>query len=75
MVSSPAGTRTQSVGSLVPPETRELRRLVERRSKVESAIEREVDRLSALGLSWTAIGATLGVTRQGARQRYGPPSG
>lgn len=74
-VSSPAVPGARSVGPLVPPETHELRRLVERRSKVESAIEREVARLSAMGLSWTAIGAALGVTRQGARQRYGLRSG
>lgn len=38
---------------------------------VESDIEREVARERADGANWSEIGGALGVSRQGARQRFG----
>ena len=35
-----------------------------------AAVDAEVKRLRGLGLDWADIGAALGVSRQGARQRY-----
>lgn len=54
-----------------PLDTRELGRLVQERLKLEEAIQQEVARLSSTGTNWAVIGTALGVTRQGARQRYG----
>jgi len=48
----------------------ELVLLVRRRQRLEADIAAEVVRLRAAGVSWTVIGAALGVSRQGARQRY-----
>src|SRR4051812_38041963 len=45
-----------------------LRRLVDRRGRLEQAIACEVDRLAAAGVSWPQIAAALGVSRQAARQ-------
>ena len=48
----------------------ELVLLVRRRQRLDPDIAAEVARLRTAGVSWTAIGAALGVSRQGARQRY-----
>jgi hypothetical protein len=45
---------------------------VRRRLKaVEFAIAQEVARERATGASWVEVGAALGITRQGARQKFG----
>ncbi len=49
----------------------ELVLLVRRRQRLDADIAAEVRRLRAAGASWTVIGAALGISRQGARQRYG----
>lgn len=49
-----------------------LNQLRAARSDIESAISREIDTLVALGTDWGSIGRALGVSRQAARQRYGP---
>jgi hypothetical protein len=48
----------------------ELEMLIRTRTAVEQCIEDIVDELVVAGVSWARIGAALGVTRQGARQRY-----
>ena len=50
--------------------TRELELLVERQREAEAAVEGEVDRLVQLGVGWPLIADALGVSRQGARQRW-----
>lgn len=45
--------------------------LVRRRERLDEEIAKEVHRLRAAGVSWTVIGGALGVSRQGARQRFG----
>jgi hypothetical protein len=47
-----------------------LRRLLERQGELQGEIEDEVRRLLAQGESWTVVGRALGLSRQGARQRY-----
>lgn len=47
-----------------------LRLLLTRQRAAERDIEEEVSRLIKGGHSWTIVGAALGLTRQGARQRY-----
>lgn len=42
------------------------------RAEVDAAMVREVQMLLALGTDWGSIGRALGVSRQAARQRYGP---
>ena len=49
----------------------ELVLLVRRRQRLDADIAAEVARLRTAGVSWKIIGAALGVSRQGARQRYG----
>lgn len=49
----------------------ELVRLVRQRARLDEAIRAEVLRLRRAGASWTIVGAALGVSRQGARQRFG----
>ena len=44
--------------------------LHEQKMGLEGEIERQVKELIAQGASWAAIGRALGITRQGARQRY-----
>ncbi len=46
-----------------------IRRLREHAEAVESEL---VVAARAEGLSWTAIGAVYGMTKQGAQQRFGP---
>jgi hypothetical protein len=50
--------------------TARLRQLVERRMRIETEIDAEVDHLEGRGFSWPTIARALGVTRQAARQRY-----
>lgn len=49
---------------------RELRAAAAGRRAAEERLEAAVVAAKSSGLSWGAIGAQLGVTRQGARQRY-----
>ena len=44
--------------------------LVARRAAAQEALEHEIRALLGEGCSWTAIGRVLGLSRQGARQRY-----
>ena len=50
--------------------TRQLDMLVGEQRDAEAAVDREVDRLAQLGVSWPLIAETLGVSRQAARQRW-----
>lgn len=45
--------------------------LHDERQELDAQITLFVARLAAAGVSWGAIGRALGVSRQGARQRYG----
>ena len=57
----------------MPPESiavDRLRRLVERQSELRGEVEDEVRSLLKHGHSWSLIGHALGLSRQGARQRY-----
>ena len=47
-----------------------LRRLVERQGELHGEIEDEVRRLLEQGQSWTVVADAIGISRQGARQRY-----
>jgi hypothetical protein len=47
-----------------------LKRLVERQGELHGEIVNEVRRLLDQGHSWTVIGEAIGLSRQGARQRY-----
>jgi hypothetical protein len=47
-----------------------LRSLAAERQEINRALENEVVALLNGGQSWTSIGRALGLTRQGARQRY-----
>jgi hypothetical protein len=62
-----------------PFESESLRELVRRRDEARSSVRSldveiavEVERARAAGALWTDIAACLAITRQGARQRYGP---
>jgi hypothetical protein len=44
--------------------------LVARQVAAQQAVEDEIVRLLAAGHSWTDIAAGIGLSRQGARQRY-----
>jgi hypothetical protein len=48
-----------------------LRMLVEEQIAAQQAVEDEIRVLLDGGNSWTVIGRALGISRQGARQRYG----
>jgi hypothetical protein len=48
----------------------QLKRVRAARDKAESELDALVDRAVDLGIGWPQIAAGLGVTRQGARQRY-----
>lgn len=50
--------------------TRQLDALVSDQRDAEAAVDREVDRLAQLGVSWPLIAEALGVSRQAARQRW-----
>ena len=47
-----------------------LRTLAARQVEAQRAVEEEIRDLLARGHSWTEIGRALGLSRQGARQRY-----
>lgn len=49
-----------------------LEALVSEREAAAVAVDAEVRRLRRLGVSWPQIAVALGVSRQAARQRYGP---
>lgn len=49
-----------------------LRQLVVGRDAAALAVDVEVRRLRRFGANWPDIGQVLGVSRQAARQRYGP---
>lgn len=51
----------------------ELQRLAFDRQRVEDAIGELVDQLRTLGVSWSAIGWSVGTTGEAARQRWGAP--
>lgn len=46
--------------------------LVAARNAATAAVDAEVRRLRRLGASWPQLAAALGVSRQAARERYGP---
>jgi hypothetical protein len=48
----------------------DLRLLAGRQQEVERDIELAVRALIDAGQSWTVVGQALGLSRQGARQRY-----
>lgn len=48
----------------------ELAALAAQLHEVERAVDDEVARLVALGVSWPVIATALGVSRQAARQRW-----
>ena len=50
--------------------TGRLKDLVERRRQLQGEIDLEVRSLLEHGHSWTVVGRAIGLTRQGARQRY-----
>jgi L-amino acid N-acyltransferase YncA len=49
---------------------RELRAAAAARRAAEERVESAVANARNVGLSWGIVGAQLGITRQGARQRY-----
>jgi hypothetical protein len=50
--------------------TEHLRALAKRQRELVGEIEDEVRCLLAEGHSWTVVGRAIGLSRQGARQRY-----
>jgi hypothetical protein len=48
----------------------QLKRLVERQRELHAEIEDEIRRLLEQGQSWTVVSDAVGISRQGARQRY-----
>lgn len=60
-----------------PVDATPLRRIVaadEELSRAAQRLREEVRAAHDAGLSWTVIGAVLGVSRQAARQRFGVPA-
>lgn len=53
---------------------RELRAAAAARRAAEDRVEAAVASARNAGLSWGVVGAQLGITRQGARQRFEPAS-
>lgn len=62
-------TRVEIAGG--PVSLTRLADLHDERQELDAQITLLVARLAAAGVSWGAIGRALGVSRQGARQRYG----
>ena len=56
--------------AIAAKQTTALRNLVAAQAKADQAVDEEVARLRDLGAGWPVIATALGVTRQGARQRY-----
>ena len=79
---APAGPAQPSLAPWVPPTLNwtepvpapdpcnGLRGLVDAARAAGAAVDAEVARLHDAGVGWPAIAAALGITRQGARQRY-----
>jgi hypothetical protein len=67
-VASPRVPFDQSETVRLVARRRRARRAVQR---IDDAIEFEVGRARSAGMSWDEVGRMLGITRQGARQRYG----
>jgi hypothetical protein len=77
VISEPAGASAVSATPLphLPPSGRstvidQLKRLVERQRELHAEIEDEVRGLLEQGQSWTVVADAMGISRQGARQRY-----
>jgi hypothetical protein len=66
--SPPSPSQSGTSDSVDPVER--LRSLAARHQEINRALENEVIVLLNGGQSWTSIGRVLGLTRQGARQRY-----
>ncbi len=60
----------QAPGETTLDSIERLRRLAAQKTQVVGEIEREIGALLDSGHSWATIGTALGVSRQGARQRY-----
>lgn len=54
------------------PDLGRLAQVAGRRSRVEDEVAQAVRGARSSGATWAQIGAALGVTAQGAHQRYGP---
>jgi hypothetical protein len=52
------------------PRTLRLVELVANARRAQLLVDDEIDRLTCRGVSWPAIAAVLGVTRQAVRQRH-----
>jgi hypothetical protein len=69
-----APSRRQPVRSISGSAREGLLRLAELRGQqleLEREMERQALQAVAAGASWAAVGRALGISRQGARQRYG----
>jgi hypothetical protein len=65
----PRDGSSPNYGPLVRSATERLVRLVDQRTRIETAIDDEIEHLRGSGLGWPSIARGLGVTRQAARQR------
>lgn len=52
----------------------ELAELFQLHASVDSALQTAVDHMRSRGFSWARIGATVGMTGEGARLRWGVPA-
>jgi hypothetical protein len=64
----PKGRQVPEAGRSIAAD--HLRRLVTEHRALLAAIDDEVQRLLNQGHSWTVVGDAVGLSRQGARQRY-----
>ena len=64
--------RVQPVAAVHPSRdpAKRLKRLAERQRAAQMELENEIRRLMGHGHSWSTVAEALGITRQGARQRY-----
>lgn len=51
----------------------DLARIVDERNRADGVISGLVSEARSAGYSWSRIGIALGVSRQSAHERYGPP--